>query len=256
MPKLELIKKLCEIGAIKFGEFTLKSGRKSPYYVDLRILSSYPDVLKYVGKVMGEMILSDSERPDVLCGVPAAGLAIANAISLEIGIPAFYTKKEPIVYKELSAYLNDRLRIREEEGGFSFDEKAGIEKAIEIIESLSGLKAHGIRRYVDGDFKDGAKIGIVDDLITTAESKLEARDLILLDAKRKNFSVVVVGVYVLLDREQGGNEALRQEGLKLHSVATIREAAGLLLESRVLPSEMYDTIVEYTNAERRVMGLA
>jgi len=225
MAQPELMKILHEIGAIKFGEFTLKSGKKSPYYIDLRILSSYPNVLRRVGKIMGETILSDTEKPDVLCGIPAAGLAIANAISLETNIPTIYTKKEPIIYKELSTYLRDQLHISEEDGGFSFEEKTGIEKAIEIIDALSGLKAHGIPRYVDGDFKDGAIIGIVDDLITTAESKLEARDLIQLDARRRNVRVSIVGAYVLLDREQGVREALQKEGLKLHSVATIREAA-------------------------------
>jgi orotate phosphoribosyltransferase len=249
MMKSELMKRLYEIGAIKFGEFTLKSGKKSPYYVDLRILSSYPDVLRQVGKVMGEMILADKERPDVICGIPAAGLAIANAISLEFNIPAIYTKKEPIIYKELAKYLNNLLNTREE-GGFSFDLRPGIEEAIRIIESLSGLKVHGIPRYVDGDFKDGARIGIVDDLITTAESKLEARDLILLDAKRRNINVSVVGVYVLLDREQGGREALEREGLKLRSVATITEAVKWLYELKLLDFERYKTIIDYVAAEK------
>jgi orotate phosphoribosyltransferase len=204
---------------------------------------------------MGEMISSDPERPDILCGVPAAGLAIATAISLETGIPAIHARKEPTVYKELSAYLNERLMMREEEGGFTFDEKTGIESAIEIISSLSGLKAHGIGRYVDGEYKDNVRMGIVDDVITTSESKLEARDLILLDAKRTNRKVSVVGVYVLLDREQGGREALQREGLKLHSVATITEAVKWLHESAVLNLEMYDTIVKYTNTERGLSGL-
>lgn len=255
MTKLELMKNLNEIGSIKFGEFTLKSGKKSPYYIDLRILSSYPSVLKQVGELMGEMILSDPQRPDALCGIPAAGLAVANAISLETKIPAFYTKKEPIIYKDLSTYLRNRLYMKEEEGGFSFEEKTGVETAIEIIDSLSGLKAHGIPRYVDGDFKDGAKISLVDDLITTAESKLEARDLILLDAKRRNLNVSVISVYVLLDREQGGRETLQKEGLKLHSIATIRQTAEWLYKAGTLTSQMYSTIIDYTVSERKTLGL-
>lgn len=251
----ELIKVLCEIGAIKFGEFTLKSGKKSPYYIDLRILSSYPNVLKQVGRVMGGIILNDPEKPDVLCGVPYAGLAIANAISLETSIPVIYVRKEPVIYKELSTHLRKQLVIPEEEGGFSFDEKTGIEKALDIIDSLSGLKTHGITRYADGEFKSGSRIGIVDDLVTTAESKLEVRDLVLLEANRRELNVNVVGVYVLLDREQGGREFLEKEGVTLHAAATIRQAAEWLQELRVLTPRMYQTILDYTISDRKAMGL-
>jgi len=45
MPSKELMKKLCEIGAIKVGEFTVKSGRRRLFNVDLRILSFFPEVL-------------------------------------------------------------------------------------------------------------------------------------------------------------------------------------------------------------------
>jgi len=254
MPSKELMKKLYEIGAIKFGEFTLKSGKKSPYYVDLRILSSFPDVLREAGRVMGDMILRDSERPEVLCGVPAAGLAIANAISFHTNIPAVYTRKEPIIYSKLSDHLRGLLKAGEQEEMVP-DERPGIERAIELIDSLGGLKGHGIPRYVDGEFEDGARIGIVDDVIATAESKLEARDLVLLEAKRRNFRVNVVGVYVLLDREQGGRESLQREGLRLCPVATIRECARSLRELGTLSVEMYDTIVDYTVADRKAVGL-
>jgi orotate phosphoribosyltransferase len=255
MDKRELMQGLCEIGALKFGEFTIKSGKKSPYYVDLRILPSHPRVLRQVGKAMAEMILNNQEKPDVLCGIPAAGLAIANAISFETDIPTFYTKKEPTVYKALATHFRNLLEKGSNDGGYSIQEKLGLEKAIEIIEALSGFKTHGIPRYVDGDFRDGARIGIVDDLITTAESKLETRELILLDAKRRSFNVNLVGVYVLLDREQGGMEALQREGLKLHSLVTIREAAEWLHELGTLSRQMYSTIVEYTTADRETAGL-
>jgi len=82
------------------------------------------------------------------------------------------------------------------------------------LEELSGLKTHGITRYIDGEMQNGDKIGIADDLITTAESKLEGRDLIKLEARRRRIDVDVIGVYVLLDREQGGRESLGERGNK------------------------------------------
>jgi len=255
MEEKELVRELCGIGAIKFGEFTLKSGKKSPYYIDLRILPSHPNVLKKAGEVIGKLISEDSDKPDSLCGIPAAGLALATAVSLATGLPTFYTKKEPIVYREISKHLSSMLKVSEEDGGPTFDERAGLEEAINVIESLGGLKTHGIPRYVDGEFRDGSRIALIDDLITTAESKLEARDLIKLDAQRRNLNVNIVSAYVLLDREQGGKETLRKEGIELHSVATIREAARWLLETGDLSSQTYEIINSYTLEERKNMGL-
>ena len=255
MAKRELVKSLYKIGALKFGDFTLKSGKKSPYYIDMRILPSYPSVLKQSGQTLGEIIQGDPDEPNVLCGIPAAGLAIATAISLETDLPVFYTKKEPIVYKDLVNYLKRMLDASGGEDDFRPEEKAGINKALRIIDSMRGLKAHGLPRYVDGEYGEGDRVAIIDDLITTAESKLEARDLVLLDAKRRNLHVTIVGVYVILDREQGGAEALKKAGIKLRSVATIREAARWLHDDGELQSDMYNTIVDYTVQDRKMSGL-
>jgi uridine monophosphate synthetase len=246
MAKIELIRRLYEIGVIKFGEFTLKSGKKSPYYIDLRILPSYPDVLCQVGKVMGEMIMSLPEKPTRLCGIPTAGLAIATAIGMQTGIPVVYTRKEPVVYKDLATQLRNFTK----EGKYHPTEIPGVEKVIKTIEELSGLKTHGIARYVDGDMQNRDKIGIVDDLITTAESKLEGRDLVKLEAKRRNISVDVIGVYVLLDREQGGREALEKEGIQLFSIFTITEVIKCLYECGLLESKKYNILMDYINSER------
>ena len=246
MSKEELMKRLHEIGAIKFGDFTLKSGKKSPYYVDLRILPSFPHVLSEVGDIMGQMIKDSTLKPTQLCGIPAAGLAIATMCGVETGIPVIYTRKEPAVYKDLATQLRNSIN----EGKFQQHEILGINKAIEFIDDLSGLKTHGITRYVDGEIQEGDRIVIIDDLITTADSKLEARELIMLEAKRKNIRVDVTGVFVLLDREQGGRQTLEKNGLRLFSVATISDVADCLYASGVLDSERYRIITDYTLSEK------
>ena len=83
---------LHEIGAVKFGEFTLKSGIKSPIYIDLRILISYPEILKLVSS---EMIkLAKKLKFDLIAGIPYTALPIATAMSLSEGWPMVYARKE------------------------------------------------------------------------------------------------------------------------------------------------------------------
>ncbi|MEM2174871.1 MAG: phosphoribosyltransferase family protein [Candidatus Micrarchaeia archaeon] len=241
-----LIRRLYEIGALKFGEFTLKSGKKSPYYIDLRILPSHPDVLIEVAKALKAIIAKQRQKPSVLCGIPMAGLAIANALSIETGIPVVYTRKEPMFYRDLARHFRRFIL----EGKYLPEEVPIVEKVIATLEEFSGFKIHGIANYLDGEIRDGDKIAIVDDLITTADSKIEARDLIMLEARRRNIKVNVLWVYVVLDREQGGKEILEKEGIRLYSVLTITEVAKKLHENGILPTEKYEVIIRYTASEK------
>ena len=83
---------LFRIGGVKLGEFTLKSGRKSPVYVDLRVLVSSPSVLR----MAGEALLPVLERLqfDRIAGLPYAGLPIAVSASLAGNLPMLYARKE------------------------------------------------------------------------------------------------------------------------------------------------------------------
>jgi len=246
MVKVELIKRLYEIGALKFGEFILKSGKRSPYYIDLRMLSSYPSLLIEIAREFKSIIENQPEKPTVLCGVPMAGLAIANALSLETGIPVIYIRKEPLVYRDLAKMFERSVQ----EGRYQSHEIPTIKKIINVLEELGGFKTHGIASYVDGVLRDGDKVGIVDDLVTTAESKLEVRDIIMREASRRNVKINILGVYVVIDREQGGKEALEKEGIKLYSLATMTEVAEMLYNCGILPKEKYETIINYIVSEK------
>lgn len=83
---------LHRIGCIRFGEFTLKSGRKSPIYIDLRGLVSQPEVLRLAGEALVG-VLSDLEF-DCIAGLPYAGLPLGVAASLVGDLPLVYPRKE------------------------------------------------------------------------------------------------------------------------------------------------------------------
>lgn len=87
---------LLEAGCIKFGEFTLKSGLKSPIYIDLRQIITYPSLLRTVGDaylpILKEIHFSR------IAGLPYAAIPIATAISLAGSYPMIYPRKEAKTY--------------------------------------------------------------------------------------------------------------------------------------------------------------
>ena len=87
---------LLEAGCIKFGEFTLKSGLKSPIYIDLRQIITYPKLLEQIGASYLPLLKQLSF--DRIAGLPYAAIPIATAVSLQGNYPMIYPRKEVKTY--------------------------------------------------------------------------------------------------------------------------------------------------------------
>jgi uridine monophosphate synthetase len=91
-----LADELLNAGCIKFGEFTLKSGLKSPIYIDLRQIITYPKLLEQIGQAY--LPLLKELKFDRMAGLPYAAIPIATAISLAGNYPMIYPRKEAKAY--------------------------------------------------------------------------------------------------------------------------------------------------------------
>ena len=91
---------LLENEIIRFGDFTLSSGKKSSYYVDLRLVSSFPHQFRKVIKNLQDLISEEigMEKFDTLASVPTGGLVIASALAIETVKPLIYVRSKPKDY--------------------------------------------------------------------------------------------------------------------------------------------------------------
>jgi uridine monophosphate synthetase len=83
---------LHDTGAIQFGDFTLQSGMKSPFYLDLRLIVSRPDVLIHAARAYAEIL--DNVYYDRLAAIPYAALPIGTALAIQTKTPLIYPRKE------------------------------------------------------------------------------------------------------------------------------------------------------------------
>jgi orotate phosphoribosyltransferase len=193
MDNKDLIIQLSKIGGIKFGEFTLKNGMLSPIYIDLRVLVSYPNVMKTVAETYSGL-LKDLEF-DRMAAVPYSALPIVASVSMVNERPWIYTRKE--------------------------------------------AKDYGTKKLIEGEYKAGETIVVVDDMTTDGTSKLEVI------APFEKEGLKIKDIVVLLDREQGATKNLADKGYKLHSVITLKKALDILLEAKVIDDAMFKKVHDF-----------
>jgi orotate phosphoribosyltransferase len=193
--------------------WTLVSGIWSPFYIQLRILSSFPKTLERVGSAMAMMLKEQAPHVNKLVGVAFAGIPIATSVSLKSGLPACHTRK--------------LVGVRNEED---------LERA---------LKEYGQHALLEGIVADGDSLCIVDDLVTGMETKLVARKQILTEVKQRGLSDVQCDdVAVIVNRQQGAASRAKELGLRLHSLIRFVDEGIPLLRGLMTPEE-YTIITNY-----------
>jgi orotate phosphoribosyltransferase len=191
----ELAKILLHTGSLKFGLFTLSGGRLSQYYLDMRVIPSFPGAFQSATKLLTTSARK-IEGVDKVGGIPTGGLVWASVLAYNLTRPLVYARKE--------------------------------------------VKHHGREKMVEGVLTPGEKVLVIDDVVTSGKSILNATESLRAEGG------VVENVLVLLDREEGGEERLRKDGLKLHSVAKISAIAKRLFDIQAINKSQYDSIVEST----------
>lgn len=92
LSKESIALELFNIGAVKFGEFKIKSGMISPYYLDIKCITSKPKLLRDIAETMWESI--PNKNWELVCGVPYTALPIATVMSVDHEVPMVIRRKE------------------------------------------------------------------------------------------------------------------------------------------------------------------
>jgi orotate phosphoribosyltransferase len=172
----DLLIQLFQDRALKFGEFTLVSGRTSSYYLDSKQITLHADGLRLVCEGLLEL-LKDVEY-DAVSGMSIGADPIIGGlltVAAERNIPM------------------EGLLVRKE------------------------AKGHGTGQYVEGPAGPGARVIVIDDVVTTGGSALQAVDRII------DYGAQVVQVVGIVDRLEGGAEAFAQRDLPFQSLLTIQD---------------------------------
>lgn len=170
--------------SFKLGDFTLASGQKSDYYIDCRITTLHAE-----GGRLAGIVLLDLIREYCPTAVAVGGLTM--------GADPLVSNTASASAWELADYNEFKELAPEEDHG---DEPALLHGFL----VRKAEKMHGTGRRIEGYLNEGAPVVIVDDVCTTGGSTITA-----LEAAREA-GMKVVGVFCLVDREQGGRLAIER----------------------------------------------
>ena len=179
---------------IKFGDFTLASGKKSSYYIDLRLVASFPHIFRKMTKNLQKLISEKTglDNFDSLVSVPTGGLIIGSALAIETVKPLIYVRDKP--------------------------------------------KDYGTTKSIEGKIYSGMKVVLIDDVITTGNSVINAIKQL------KDAGLSISDVYVIINRLEGASNALKLEEVNLYQLTDVLEIATILFQEKLVSKEILDKI--------------
>jgi orotate phosphoribosyltransferase len=177
-----LIALLAERSA-KRGQFTLASGKQSTFYIDARLTTMSPEGLSIIG-------------PHGLSVLQQTGWSIDGIGGLTLGA-------DPISYAISYASARSDHPLR----AFTVRKEA---------------KTHGTSKLLEGPFRQGDRVAVIEDVLTTGGSALRAIDAVHAAAG------TVVGVLALVDREEGGRQAIERAGIPVVTLVTASQIISVL----------------------------
>ena len=145
---------------MQFGEFRLTSGRRSKFYVNLKLAATQPSILNQITTDMAPLVPDGAE---VIAGMELGAVPLAVALSLKTGLPYVMIRK--------------------------------------------GERLHGTGNRIEGELM--GNVIVVEDVATTGASLVDAISVI-----RREGGVVEKAI-VVVDREEGADEALRAVDVEL-----------------------------------------
>ena len=159
--------------SIFHGNFVLSSGAKSSYYIDCRLTTLDPEGAWLVGQVMHSLIQSEASARHLEINA-VGGLTLgADPIALAVGMYSFFAKDTP----PLRAFIVRKTP-----------------------------KSHGQEKLIEGNFKRGDTVVVVEDVVTRGDSAISAINAV----KKEGGNVAFVAV--LVDRQEGGRQKIEDLG--------------------------------------------
>jgi orotate phosphoribosyltransferase len=172
------LRELLRERSVRHGDFVLASGRRSAFYVDARQTTMSGEGLVLIGIVGLEHLQARGWQPQAVGGLTLGADPVAFALAAA-------------------------ARAR------------GV--ALDAFTVRKQPKDHGTGRRIEGCFVPGARVVVVEDVLTTGRSALEA--LAAVESEGGH----VLGVLTVVDRQEGGRAALEEAGYQVEALVTARD---------------------------------
>lgn len=131
---------LLKSNSLRFGVFTLASGKQSAYYIDLRVLPSFPGYFRLGINALKDKVAEKIGQFDTFASVPSSGLVFGSALAYEMNKPFIYVRKESKAYgtnKMIEGFLEQGSKV------IIVDDVAttgsSVSSAVEILRANGGI---------------------------------------------------------------------------------------------------------------------